>query len=101
MAAQTGFLKCGTTARLSCRLSGAIGYGGPAAPVTCPAEVEDRRVTIELDVVGLSWTTWDMIQNVPRADQEHSETTDATRTNAIFTRPGMEYPQVSGYREGR
>jgi hypothetical protein len=34
----------------------------------------------ELDPVGLSWSSWDVIQNVHRADQAHSETTDATRT---------------------
>ena len=33
-----------------------------------------------LDVVGLSWTSWDVIQNLQRADQAHSEATDATRT---------------------
>ena len=34
----------------------------------------------QLEVVGLSWTSWDMIQNLRRADQAPSEATDATRT---------------------
>jgi hypothetical protein len=37
-----------------------------------------------LDVAGLSWTSWDMIQKVRRADQAHSEATDATRTERGF-----------------
>ena len=52
----------------------------------------------ELHVVGLSGTSWDMIQEMRRADQAHPETTDRTR---VFTRLEMEYPQVSGHREGR
>jgi hypothetical protein len=32
------------------------------------------------DVVRLSWTSWDMIYMARRADQAHSGTTDATRT---------------------
>ena len=38
----------------------------------------------ELPVVGLSGTSWDMIQNLRRADQAHSGTTDATRTERDF-----------------
>jgi len=34
----------------------------------------------EWDVAGLSWTSWDMIQNGCRADQAHSGVADATRT---------------------
>jgi hypothetical protein len=53
--------------------------------VTCPAEAEDGRVTMgELDVAGLSWTSWDMIQKVRRADQAHSGLTDAIRTERGF-----------------
>ena len=54
-----------------------------------------------LDVAGLSWTSWDMIQNVRRADQAHSGTTDATRTERGFHRRGMENPQVSGHSDGQ
>ena len=43
-----------------------------------------------LDAVGLSWTSRDLIQNVRRADQAHSETTDTTRTAGGFTRREME-----------
>ena len=32
------------------------------------------------DSAGLNWTSWDMIQTLCRADQAHSGTTDATRT---------------------
>ena len=46
--------------------------------VTCPAGARDGWVTMgALDVAGLSWTSWGMIQNVRRADQAHSEATDA------------------------
>jgi hypothetical protein len=38
----------------------------------------------ELHLVGLSGTSWDMIQNLHRADQAHSETTDTTRTQRGF-----------------
>jgi len=38
----------------------------------------------ELDVAGLSWTSWDMIQKLRRADQAHSGATDATRTGRGF-----------------
>ena len=55
------------------------------ASVTCPAGARDGRVTMgALDVAGLSWTSWDMIQKVRRADQAHSEVTDATRTERGF-----------------
>jgi len=55
------------------------------ASVTCPAGARDGRVTMgALDVAGLSWTSWDMTQNVRRADQAHSEATDATRTERGF-----------------
>ena len=42
----------------------------------------------ELDVAGLSWTSWDMIQKVRRADQAHSGPTDATRTERGFHAAG-------------
>jgi hypothetical protein len=38
-----------------------------------------------MHVVGLSRTSWDMIQQMRRADQAHSGTTDATRTERGFT----------------
>ena len=54
----------------------------------------------ELDVAGLGWISWDMIQKVRRTDQAHSGTTDATRTERGFHAAGMEYPQVSGHSDG-
>jgi hypothetical protein len=49
------------------------------------AEAEDGTVAmVELDAAGLSWTSWDMIQKMRRADQAHSWTTDATRTERGF-----------------
>ena len=46
-----------------------------------PRAAGDLKVSAgELDVAGLSWTSWDMIQNLRRADQAYSGTTDATRT---------------------
>ena len=51
----------------------------------CPAEGGDGRVAAgEWDAAGLSWTSWDMIQNVRRADQADSGATDATRTERGF-----------------
>jgi hypothetical protein len=50
------------------------------ASATCPAGVTMGAS----DVAGLSWTSWDVIQNVRRADQGHSEATDATRTERGF-----------------
>ena len=41
-----------------------------------------------LDVAGLSWTSWDMIQKTRRADQAHSGITDATRTERGFHAAG-------------
>ena len=50
----------------------------------CPAEAEDGRVTMgELDAAGLSWTSWDMIEYLRRADQAHS--------GATFTSTGVVY----------
>jgi hypothetical protein len=73
------------------------GRGDPAATVPAgemtvlrclhdpAAEAGDGRVTmVELDAAGLNWTSWDMIQNLRRADQAHSGTTDATRTERGF-----------------
>ena len=54
----------------------------------------------ELDAAGLSWTSWDVIQKVHRADQAHSETTDATRTERGIHTAGKEKQQVSGYSDG-
>ena len=55
------------------------------ASVTCPAGAGDGRVAAgEWDAAGLSWTSWDMIQNLRRADQAHSGITDATRTERGF-----------------
>ncbi len=48
----------------------------------------------ELDAAGLSWTSWDMIQKVRRADQAHSGTTDATRTQRGLDAAGNE--EVAG-----
>src|SRR6266567_3470022 len=87
MAAQTGFLRYDSQAAscLACAVSGC----GRGASVTCPPEAEDGRVPIgELDVAGLSWTSWGMIQKVRRADQAHSGTTDATRTERGFHAAG-------------
>ena len=55
----------------------------------------------EWGAAGLSWTSWDMIQNLHRADQAHSESTDALRTERGFTRRGMEKPQLSGHSDGQ
>jgi len=69
----------GTDAAVICR-------GRPRTSVTCPAG-EQRMAGWqwrELDVIGLGWTSRDLIQQVRRADQAHSETTDATRTAGGF-----------------
>jgi hypothetical protein len=72
-------------ARLSCRRDAAIGCGRPAGLSDCPAEAGDGRVAAgEWGAAGFSWMSWDMIQNVRRADQAHSGATDATRTAGVF-----------------
>ena len=56
-----------------------------------PRAAGDLKVSAgELDVAGLSWTSWDMIQKVRRADQAHSGTTDATRTERGLDAAGNE-----------
>jgi hypothetical protein len=46
-----------------------------------PVRSRDGRVAMrELDVAGLSWTSWDMIQYLHHADQARFGVTDATRT---------------------
>jgi hypothetical protein len=73
----------GSTDRYGCR-----GHRPRQAPHfrTCPAG--ERRMAgwqwRELDAIGLGWTSRDLIQQVRRADQAHSETTDATRTAGGF-----------------
>ena len=57
--------------------------------------------TEQLDVAGLCWTSWDMIQNLRRADLAPSRATDATRTERGFHAAGNKKPQVSGYSDGR
>ena len=44
----------------------------------------------QLDVVGLSWTPWDLIQQVRHADQALSGATDARRTERGFHAAGNE-----------
>jgi len=79
--------------RLSCRLSAASGCGGPAGLSDGPAEAGNSGVAVGgLDAVGLSWTSRDLIQNVRRADQAHSETTDTTRTAGGFHAAGNGIP---------
>jgi hypothetical protein len=63
-----------------------IGRGKPRTSVTCPAG-EQRMAGWqwrELDAIGPGWTSRDLIQQVRRADQAHSETTDTTRTAGGF-----------------
>jgi predicted signal transduction protein with EAL and GGDEF domain len=65
----------------------ALQFTAIRASVRCPAEAGDGRVAMgELGVAGFSWTSWDMIQKLRRADQAHSGATDATRTGCGFTR---------------
>jgi hypothetical protein len=53
-------------------------------PVSCAAVPGRQRGGGGWDVAGISWTSWDMIQNLRRADQASSESTDATRTERSF-----------------
>ena len=62
------------------RIGGAVAY--PAGG--------GRAAARALDAMGLGWTSWDLIQNVGRADQAISEITDATRTERGFHAAGME-----------
>ena len=51
--------------------------------------------------MGLSWTSWDMIEKVRRADQGFRGVTDAGRTEHGFHAVGeWRNPQVSGYSDG-
>jgi hypothetical protein len=71
---------------------GPLGSIGPSAAVAASAaagrrfsdvlaRAGDGKVTMgALDVAGLSWTSWDMIHNVRRADQANSGITDVRRT---------------------
>jgi hypothetical protein len=83
MAAQVGF--SGVTVSAACP----AGAGGdrllPAGgPMASPAGRAGSAAAGELDVVGLSWTSWDLIEKVRRADQAHSKVTDARRTGRGF-----------------
>jgi hypothetical protein len=48
----------------------------------------------------LSWTSWDMIQYLGRADQPLSGSRDATRTERGIHAAGNGEQQVSGYSDG-
>ena len=59
------------------------------APVAAQPKARMAGAAVgELDVAGLGWTSWDMIQKVLRADQGHSGATDATRTGCGFHAAG-------------
>jgi hypothetical protein len=59
--------------------------GGCLRVCEAGAGAGDWQVAVgESDTAGLSGTSWDMIQNLHRADQAHSEATDATRTDRGF-----------------
>jgi hypothetical protein len=57
---------------------------GKAPPLAWARSIKHHHacpsVVGQWDAVGLSWSSWDMIQNLRRADQAPSEATDATRT---------------------
>jgi hypothetical protein len=56
-----------------------------AALSDCSAEINDGGLGVGgLDAVGLSWTPWDMIQKMCRADQAFRIITDAGRTERGF-----------------
>ena len=51
----------------------------------CSAEIGDGGLGVGgLDAVGLSWTSWDMIEKVRRADQGFRGITDAGRPERGF-----------------
>jgi hypothetical protein len=87
MAAQTGLVRRGSIRCLSLRGGAAIGWW-PAA--RWYARRDGRATAEEPRAMGLSWTSWDVIHNVRRADQAISEITDATRTERGFHAAGME-----------
>jgi hypothetical protein len=78
MAVQVGFPRWDTIRRMSGRESGGHRPRQAGGLAACPAG--SRTAVGRWDAAGLSWTWWDMIQNLRRADQAHSGTTDATRT---------------------
>jgi len=83
MAAQIGFLRWDSIPRLACRGTAGIGAADRSL-IDVPSLGDGAAAAEELDVAVLSWTSWDMIQNVRRADQAHSGITDATRTAGGF-----------------
>jgi hypothetical protein len=84
MAAQTGFLGCGIVTCVSCRCAAVIRCGRRRLS-GCSAEIGDGRLGAGgLDAVGLSWTSWDMIEKVRCADLGFRGITDAGRTERGF-----------------
>ena len=74
------FWGVGVSRGLSCRCAAVIRCGRRRLS-GCSAEIGDGRLGAGgLDAVGLSWTSWDMIEKVRRADQGFRGITDAGRT---------------------
>src|ERR1700691_458491 len=84
MAAQTGFVGCGSVTGLPCRCAAVIRCGRRRLS-GCSAESGDGGLGAGgLDAVGLSWMSWDMIEKVRRADLGFRGITDAGRTERGF-----------------
>src|ERR1700691_1387214 len=84
MAAQAGFLRSGIVACVSCRCLAVIRCDRRRLS-DCSAGSGDGVLGVGgLDAVGLSWTSWDMIEKVCRADQGFRGITDAGRTERGF-----------------
>ena len=89
MATQPGFLGCGIATCVSCRCAAVI-----RCDRRCLSDRSGKSTSVlragGLDAVGLSWTSWDMIEKVRRADQGFRGITDAGRTERGFHAVGNE-----------
>jgi hypothetical protein len=91
-----GITRCGIVTWLSCRCTAVIRRLRRSLS-DCPAESGDGRLGVGgFDAVGLSWTSWDMIQKMYCAGQRFRGVTDAGRTERGFH--GMGNGEFAGQR---
>jgi hypothetical protein len=78
------FWDVGVSRGLSCRCAAVI-HCGRRRLSDCSADIGDDGLGAGgLDTVGLSWTSWDMIEKVRGSDQRFCGVTDAGRTERGF-----------------
>jgi hypothetical protein len=77
------------------RTGAASGMTGPVSR-RCSGRSRTGERQGGLDASGPRWTSWDLIDKLPGADDADLQATDATRTGNEFRGKGIENPQVSG-----